>query len=244
MKLFEYIEYLKSEIDKLKKEILSIEIKKAKLEMNLKKKNNQITFEDLTNLNGVQDLQRLDMSLDIKKRYLAYYKELFKDYSSKILCRSSFNVDEIGLVLEELLNEVTNKKYKYNKIINRTTTYSTNRYGENNSYNDNVVAYIGLDDRNYDINLLYNDPDAIILSDNCLNNSICFYDDKCDKTINVKKNDVIYDFIDYLIAYRIENDVIYISKEKLQDLLSKYDPNCNKNKENIFIKKYNTCYNQ
>ena len=104
MKLFEYIEYLKSEIDKLENEILSIEIKKTKLEMNLKKKNSQITFVDLTNLNSAQDLQRIDISLDIKKKYLAYYKELFKDYSSKILYRSSFNVDEIGLVLEELLN--------------------------------------------------------------------------------------------------------------------------------------------
>lgn len=159
------------------------------------------------------------------------------DLFLKIHDASRFNIDDIGLVLEQLISQIENESYSYYKA---KYTRICKFYEEGYGYDSNAFLYDA-----YLINkteklkkeykeeyisemgpmLFKKDDNLIVLSISSLpDENVCFYDKYANKNkkIEVKNYDYIYDFIDYVIEYKIENEMQCLDKNQLLELLENY----------------------
>ncbi len=166
-----------------------------------------------------------------------YIKRLKKHHAKKISSASCFNVDDIGYVLAELISKVEKQSYSYYIAnYNGVCIYCEEGYGYDvATFNNKVYLINKTDEINYEYNekylsevgptILKNNPDIIVLSNVYLDDKkIRFYDGFIEKSklVNVKKYDYIYDFINYLISYKIENNLDELKKEELFNLLDSF----------------------
>ena len=170
-----------------------------------------------------------------------YIKRLKKHHAKKIFSASCFNVDDIGYVLAELVSKVEKQSYSYYTAnYHGVCKYYEEGYGYDTAFYNNKVYLINKKDEityKYDEEylsevgptILKDNPDIIILSNTYLDDKkIRFYDGFIEKSklVNVKKYDYIYDFINYLISYKIEHNLDDLSMEELFDL------------EDVFLNEY------
>ncbi len=157
-------------------------------------------------------------------------------YDGKKLVKvSTFDVSVIGQVIASLISFVENKCYIYHTALYKTTVqYYEEGYGYdfNNStrnvylinevskvkseYNETYLSEIGPC-------LFRNQDDVLLLAMGYLDEGkISFYNETGKAKVDVKKRTYLYDFINYVIEYKIENNLYELNKEDLYNLLSNF----------------------
>ena len=177
-------------------------------------------------------------------------KNAKQNYFKKIASLSTFNVDEIGFVLADLISNKEEHKYVYHKAnYNKTRIFYEEGYGYDSnttcerlflideaskvrsSYHDVYLSELGP-------TLYRPENSSFILSKGYLmDGKISFYNELADAIIDTKKYDYVYDFINYVIEYEVENNLHELNKEDLYNLLFKFLDTYKK--ENVKVKKGN-----
>ncbi len=119
-----------------------------------------------------------------------------------IICeKSSFNIEDIALILCELLSKIENEEYIYRKIevINNVTYVLEKLNRENNKYVILKYTKAHID-----------------------NKKIKFYDNNLNEMIDFDDFSYLYDFINYVIKYKVKNNKDDLSLEELNYLLEEY----------------------
>ena len=198
-------------------------------------------FEEEKKIIKKQAKERIKEIEDLSKEKLNpcdnninYINKMRRSNEKKIFEASWFDVDEIGEVLAKLVSVVENEPYSYYVANYRgICKYYEEGYGydtvdlnykvylinkENNvryQYNEEYINEIGS-------TVFKNNASIIVLAQRYLNDhKISFYDGMANKShlIDIKNFDYIYDFINYLISYKIDNNLIALNKEELDELL-------------------------
>lgn len=217
MKIFE-------DLNEMKDKINSFEEEKKVLQKQKKERIKEI--EDLSKVK----LNSCDNNIN-------YIKRMKRPYEKKIFESSWFDVDEIGEVLAKLISSLENESYSYYvSNYHGICKYYEEGYGydtvdlnykvylinkESNvryQYNEEYINEIGS-------TIFKNNDNIIVLAQRYLNdNKISFYDGMANESqlIDIKNYDYIYDFINYLISYKIDNNLSELNKEELENLLTKF----------------------
>lgn len=201
-------------------------------------------FEEEKKLLKKQTKERIKEIEDLSKekidscdRNINYTKEMKRTYEKKIFKASWFDVDEIGNLLAKLVSIVENEPYSYHVAnYHGLCKYYEEGYGydtvslnykvyliskENSmryQYNEEYISEIGS-------TIFKKSNETIVLAQRYLNdNMISFYDGMANKShlIDIKKYDYIYDFVNYIISYKIDNNSFNMNKEELEILLTEF----------------------
>lgn len=201
-------------------------------------------FEEEKNVLKNQTKERIKEIEDLSKEKLDscdnninYIKRMKRPYEKKISQASWFDVDEIGEVLAKLVSVVENEPYSYYVAnYHGICKYYEDGYGYDtvslnykvylinkeskviNQYNEEYINEIGS-------TVFKNDDEIIVLAQRYLNDhKISFYDGMANEShlIDIKNYNYIYDFINYLISYKIDNNLFDLNKEELENLLTEF----------------------
>ncbi len=164
-------------------------------------------------------------------------KNTVSDLFFKIHDASRFNINDIGFVLEQLISQIEKESYSYYKA---KYTGICKFYEEGYGYDSNAFLYdVYLINKSEKQRKAYkeeyisemgpmlfkNDDNLIVLSVRSLpDENVYFYDKYANKNmkVDVKNYDYVYDFIDYVIEYKIVNRVQCLDRNKLLELLQNY----------------------
>ena len=212
MNIFYNTEFLKKEIEETRKKDREAEVECERIKFN-----NRVVRESMLN------------TLD--------------SFNNLIMNNSSFNLNVIGDYLSKLLSVTQGREYEFkctNNYIETVVYQSPFPRSEKCFYNiyylipklslepprEEKITY-GVEKSFFDVN-----SEIIVLrKDNMINkrnNDISFYDKNGNKNINTKNIDVVYQFINELINYRIDNNVDEIPALEIDNFIQKYSPQLKK----------------
>ena len=210
MNIFYNTEFLKKEIEETRKKDMEAEVECERIKFN-----NRVVRESMFN------------TLD--------------SFNNLIMNNSSFNLNVIGDYLSKLLSVTQGREYEFkctNNYIETVVYQSPFPRSEKCFYNiyylipklslgpprEQKITY-GVEKSFFDVN------SEIVVLDNMINkrnNDISFYDKNGNKNINTKNIDVVYQFINELISYRIDNNVDEIPAFEIDNFIQKYSPQLKK----------------
>lgn len=215
MDIFEQIDYLKKGIAIKNNEINSlVENRDNKIKL-LKKE-----YEGY--INAIEVNKKMLEDVKIKKsKQISSYSIFDITLISEILIRLMNNIEDTQFRLKRVLYETDDDCYYVYLVgpINKMHEYP-NRIKNKDGITPNI------DD---DIFLL-----GTVNFESFYDNKTAFYNMN-DKNLNIKKYSYIYDFINSIIKYKIENKKKDLTKEELNSLLDNYLFNIEK--EKVYIKK-------
>lgn len=211
MNIFCNTEFLKNEIEETRKKDME-----AKVECERIKLNNRVVRESMFNT--------------------------LESFNDLIVNNSNFNLNMIGNFLSKLLSVTQGREYEFkctNNYIETIVYQSPFLRSEKCFYNvyylipklslepprEEKITY-GVEESFFDKN-----SEIIVLKKENINNkdnNICFYNKNCNKSINTKNIDVVYQFINELINYRIDNNVDEIPAFEIDNFIQKYSPQLKK----------------
>lgn len=181
----------------------------------------------------------------IKFNNRAVRKSMFntlESFNNLIMNNSNFNLNVIGDYLSKLLSVTQSREYEFkctNNYIETVVYQSPFPRSEKCFYNvyylipklslepprEEIITY-GVEESFFDKN-----SEIIVLKKENINNkdnNICFYNKSGNKSINTKNIDVVYQFINELINYRIDNNVDEIPAFEIDNFIQKYSPQLKK----------------
>lgn len=212
MNIFYNTEFLKKEIEETRKKDREAEVECERIKFN-----NRVVRESMFN------------TLD--------------SFNNLIMNNSNFNLNVIGDYLSKLLSVTQGREYEFkctNNYIETVVYQIPFPRIEKCFYNiyylipklslepprEEKITY-GVEKSFFDVN-----SEVIVLrKDNMINkrnNDISFYDKNGNKSINTKNIDVVYQFINELINYRIDNKVDEIPALEIDNFIQKYSPQLKK----------------
>lgn len=212
MNIFSNTEFLKNEIEETRKKDREAEVECERIKFN-----NRVVRESMFNT--------------------------LESFNDLIVNNSNFNLNMIGNFLSKLLSVTQGREYEFkctNNYIETIVYQSPFPRSEKCFYNvyylipklslepprEEKITY-GVEKSFFDVN-----SEVIVLrKDNMINkrnNDISFYDKNGNKSINTKNIDVVYQFINELINYRIENNTDEIPTLEIDDFIQKYSPQLKK----------------
>lgn len=211
MNIFYNTEFLKNEIEETRKKDME-----AELECERIKFNNRVVRESMFNT--------------------------LESFNDLIVNNSNFNLNMIGNFLSKLLSVTQIREYEFrctNNYVETIVYQSPFPRSEKCFYNvyylipklslepprEEKITY-GVEESFFDKN-----SEIIVLKKENINNkdnNICFYNKNGNKSINTKNIDVVYQFINELINYRIDNNVDEIPAFEIDNFIQKYSPQLKK----------------
>lgn len=212
MNIFCNTEFLKNEIEETRKKDMEAEVECERIKLN-----NRVVRESMFNT--------------------------LESFNDLIVNNSNFNLNMIGNFLSKLLSVTQGREYEFkctNNYIETIVYQSPFPRSEKCFYNvyylipklslepprEEKITY-GVEKSFFDAN-----SEIIVLrKDNMINkrnNDISFYDKNGNKSINTKNIDVVYQFINELINYRIENNTDEIPTLEIDNFIQKYSPQLKK----------------
>ena len=211
MNIFYNTEFLKNEIEETRKKDMEAEV-----ECERRKFNNRVVRESMFNT--------------------------LESFNDLIVNNSNFNLNMIGNFLSKLLSVTQGREYEFrctNNYIETIVYQSPFPRSEKCFYNvyylipklslepprEEKITY-GVEESFFDKN-----SEIIVLKKENINNkdnNICFYNKNGNKSINTKNIDVVYQFINELINYRIDNNVDEIPAFEIDNFIQKYSPQLKK----------------
>lgn len=212
MNIFCNTEFLKNEIEETRKKDIEAEVECERIKFN-----NRVVRESMFNT--------------------------LESFNDLIVNNSNFNLNMIGNFLSKLLSVTQGREYEFkctNNYIETIVYQSPFPRSEKCFYNvyylipklslepprEEKITY-GVEKSFFDVN-----SEIIVLrKDNMINkrnNDISFYDKNGNKSINTKNIDVVYQFINELINYRIDNNVDEIPAFEIDNFIQKYFPQLKK----------------
>lgn len=211
MNIFYNTEFLKNEIEETRKKDME-----AELECERIKFNNRVVRESMFNT--------------------------LESFNDLIVNNSNFNLNMIGNFLSKLLSVTQIREYEFrctNNYVETIVYQSPFPRSEKGFYNvyylipklslepprEEKITY-GVEESFFDKN-----SEIIVLKKENINNkdnNICFYNKNGNKSINTKNIDVVYQFINELINYRIDNNVDEIPAFEIDNFIQKYSPQLKK----------------
>ena len=212
MNIFYNTEFLKKEIEETRKKDREAEVECERIKFN-----NRVVRESMLNT--------------------------LESFNNLIMNNSNFNLNVIGDYLSKLLSVTQGREYEFkctNNYIETVVYQSPFPRSEKCFYNiyylipklslepprEEKITY-GVEKSFFDVN-----SEIIVLrKDNMINkrnNDISFYDKNGNKNINTKNINVVYQFINELINYRIENNVDEIPAFEIDSFIQKYSPQLKK----------------
>lgn len=211
MNIFCNTEFLKNEIEETRKKDMEAEVECERIKLN-----NRVVRESMFNT--------------------------LESFNDLIVNNSNFNLNMIGNFLSKLLSVTQGREYEFKCTTNyiETIVYqSPFPRSEKCFYNvyylipklslepprEEKITY-GVEEPFFDKN-----SEIIVLKKeniNNKNNNICFYNKNGNKSINTKNIDVVYQFINELINYRIDNNVDEIPAFEIDNFIQKYFPQLKK----------------
>lgn len=201
--------------------------------------------------NEIEETRKKDMEAEVECERIKFNnrvvrKSMFntlESFNDLIVNNSNFNLNMIGNFLSKLLSVTQGREYEFkctNNYIETIVYQSPFPRSEKCFYNvyylipklslepprEEKITY-GVEKSFFDVN-----SEVIVLrKDNMINkrnNDISFYDKNGNKSINTKNIDVVYQFINELINYRIENNVDEIPTFEIDNFIQKYSPQLKK----------------
>ena len=178
----------------------------------------------------------LDGKDDAKKEYDKYDKQV-KNYYNLIEMYSTFEPDVIGKVIAKLISEMENEDYEYKMQNICLTEPVMTRYGEDDEityYFTHIISKCGQNHHILPSQSFGNPKDQIkkLLSKSYLlgyesdkvskEYKIKFYDSDLVKQVDFDDKEYVYDFINYVINYRIHNGIAVIDDDILNRLLNNF----------------------
>lgn len=211
MNIFCNTEFLKNEIEETRKKDIEAEVECERIKFN-----NRVVRESMFNT--------------------------LESFNDLIVNNSNFNLNMIGNFLSKLLSVTQDREYEFkctNNYIETIVYQSPFPRSEKCFYNvyylipklslepprEEKITY-GVEESFFDKN-----SEIIVLKKENINNkdnNICFYNKNCNKSINTKNIDVVYQFINELINYRIDNNVDEIPAFEIDNFIQKYSPQLKK----------------
>lgn len=211
MNIFCNTEFLKNEIEETRKKDIEAEVECERIKFN-----NRVVRESMFNT--------------------------LESFNDLIVNNSNFNLNMIGNFLSKLLSVTQGREYEFkctNNYIETIVYQSPFPRSEKCFYNvyylipklslepprEEKITY-GVEESFFDKN-----SEIIVLKKENINNkdnNICFYNKNCNKSINTKNIDVVYQFINELINYRIDNNVDEIPAFEIANFIQKYSPQLKK----------------
>lgn len=176
--------------------------------------------------------QVIEKTLDEKIDHLRNIK---KESLKKLVKASTFDVSIIGPVIASLMSSMENNEYTYHTALYKTTCqYYEEGYGydySRSTRNVYLISDIGKARNEYSETylseigpcLFRDQKDVVLLAMGYLDEGkISFYSTTGKTNVDVKKYTYIYDFINYVVDYSVENNMYDLSQEDLFGLLSDF----------------------
>lgn len=201
--------------------------------------------------NEIEETRKKDMEAEVECERIKFNNRVVREsmfntlesFNDLIVNNSNFNLNMIGNFLSKLLSVTQGREYEFkctNNYIETIVYQSPFPRSEKCFYNvyylipklslepprEEKITY-GVEKSFFDVN-----SEIIVLrKDNMINkrnNDISFYDKNGNKSINTKNIDVVYQFINELINYRIDNNVDEIPDFEIDNFIQKYSPQLKK----------------
>lgn len=200
--------------------------------------------------NEIEETRKKDMEAEVECERIKFNNRIVREsmfntlesFNDLIVNNSNFNLNMIGNFLSKLLSVTQDREYEFkctNNYIETIVYQSPFPRSEKCFYNvyylipklslepprEEKITY-GVEESFFDKN-----SEIIVLKKENINNkdnNICFYNKNCNKSINTKNIDVVYQFINELINYRIDNNVDEIPAFEIDNFIQKYSPQLKK----------------
>lgn len=200
--------------------------------------------------NEIEETRKKDMEAEVECERIKFNNRVVREsmfntlesFNDLIVNNSNFNLNMIGNFLSKLLSVTQGREYEFKYTTNyiETIVYqSPFPRSEKCFYNvyylipklslepprEEKITY-GVEKSFFDKN-----SEIIVLKKENINNkdnNISFYDKNGNKSINTKNIDVVYQFINELINYRIENNTDEIPTLEIDNFIQKYSPQLKK----------------
>lgn len=200
--------------------------------------------------NEIEETRKKDMEAEVECERIKFNNRVVREsmfntlesFNDLIVNNSNFNLNMIGNFLSKLLSVTQGREYEFkctNNYIETIVYQSPFPRSEKCFYNvyylipklslepprEEKITY-GVEESFFDKN-----SEIIVLKKENINNkdnNICFYNKNCNKSINAKNIDVVYQFINELINYRIDNNVDEIPAFEIDNFIQKYSPQLKK----------------
>lgn len=200
--------------------------------------------------NEIEETRKKDMEAEVECERIKFNNRVVREsmfntlesFNDLIVNNSNFNLNMIGNFLSKLLSVTQSREYEFrctNNYIETIVYQSPFPRSEKCFYNvyylipklslepprEEKITY-GVEESFFDKN-----SEIIVLKKENINNkdnNICFYNKNGNKSINTKNIDVVYQFINELINYRIDNNVDEIPAFEIDNFIQKYSPQLKK----------------
>lgn len=200
--------------------------------------------------NEIEETRKKDMEAEVECERIKFNNRVVREsmfntlesFNDLIVNNSNFNLNMIGNFLSKLLSVTQDREYEFrctNNYIETIVYQSPFPRSEKCFYNvyylipklslepprEEKITY-GVEESFFDKN-----SEIIVLKKENINNkdnNICFYNKNGNKSINTKNIDVVYQFINELINYRIDNNVDEIPAFEIDNFIQKYSPQLKK----------------
>lgn len=200
--------------------------------------------------NEIEETRKKDMEAEVECERIKFNNRVVREsmfntlesFNDLIVNNSNFNLNMIGNFLSKLLSVTEGREYEFkctNNYIETIVYQSPFPRSEKCFYNvyylipklslepprEEKITY-GVEESFFDKN-----SEIIVLKKENINNkdnNICFYNKNGNKSINTKNIDVVYQFINELINYRIDNNVNEIPAFEIDNFIQKYSPQLKK----------------
>ena len=196
--------------------------------------------------NEIEETRKKDMEAEVECERIKFNNRVVREsmfntlesFNDLIVNNSNFNLNMIGNFLSKLLSVTQGREYEFNYIetIVYQSPFPRSEKGFYNVYylipklsleppREEKIIY-GVEKSFFDKN-----SEIIVLKKENINNkdnNICFYNKNGNKSINTKNIDVVYQFINELINYRIDNNVDEIPAFEIDNFIQKYSPQLKK----------------
>lgn len=200
--------------------------------------------------NEIEETRKKDMEAEVECERIKFNNRVVREsmfntlesFNDLIVNNSNFNLNVIGNFLSKLLSVTQGREYEFkctNNYIETIVYQSPFPISEKGFYNvyylipkislepprEEIITY-GVEESFFDKN-----SEIIVLKKENINNkdnNICFYNKNGNKSINTKNIDVVYQFINELINYRIDNNVDEIPAFEIDNFIQKYSPQLKK----------------
>jgi len=194
------------------------------------------------------DCEKYDKIREIEKEYgvlinslceisSAMRQELLK-YNPNFIKKSEFDLKIIGTYIADLISEIEDKNYYYYTAQYFGRFHKSDQYGETLTTEQSSFHLIGLEptgvyeeDCPVDKRYSFLNNDNIIklkksVKTHLYQSYIKFYDynqdDVIEKTVDTGRFDYVYDFINKLIDYKLDNNIDTISNDDIENIYDEF----------------------
>lgn len=174
-------------------------------------------------------MKSYSMKLSQNNEDITYIKKELIDFNKLFSKYSTFNIDLVGKVLQQLISIVENEEYLYKQV---THKFKKRVHGVMDSWDEDIEIKVGIIvrkdklkncyDSSYEseINKLVKNGNALLLSEQDIynNKEITFYtfqDGHFLCCIDFGRFDYIKEFIDNIVQYRFQNDIIEFTEKDM-----------------------------